>query len=63
MGQRLAKTLLNRSDVNIEELALVDVIKPIAPNNDSRVRCVEMDLRDLKRAEKYHFSKPKRFFI
>ncbi|OZN24658.1 hypothetical protein CFY87_08050 [Actinobacillus seminis] len=46
LGQRLAKTLLNRSDVNIEELVLVDVIKPIAPNNDSRVRCVEMDLRD-----------------
>ncbi|MCI7480685.1 D-erythronate dehydrogenase [[Pasteurella] aerogenes] len=46
LGQRLAKTLLNRSDVDIEELVLVDVIKPIAPNNDSRVRCVEMDLRD-----------------
>lgn len=25
---------------------LVDVIKPTAPNNDSRVRCLEMDLRN-----------------
>lgn len=25
---------------------LIDVIKPIAPNNDPRVRCLEMDLRN-----------------
>ena len=44
LGQRLAKTLLaKRQDVH---LTLVDVIKPTAPGNDSRVTCVEMDLRD-----------------
>lgn len=46
LGQRLAKTLLNQHSDKINELALVDVIKPTAPNNDPRVRCLEMDLRN-----------------
>ncbi|HHW7568452.1 TPA: D-erythronate dehydrogenase [Mannheimia haemolytica] len=46
LGQRLAKTLLTQHSDKIEELVLVDVIKPTAPNNDPRVRCLEMDLRD-----------------
>lgn len=46
LGQRLAKTLLNQTDIHIKELILIDVIQPIAPNNDSRVRCFEMDLRN-----------------
>lgn len=45
LGQRLAKTLLNQHSDKINELVLVDVIKPTAPNNDPRVRCLEMDLR------------------
>ncbi|PJG86111.1 D-erythronate dehydrogenase [Conservatibacter flavescens] len=45
LGQRLAKKLLNERR-DLEELVLIDVIKPIAPNNDPRVRCIEMDLRD-----------------
>ncbi|NBI42434.1 NAD-dependent epimerase/dehydratase family protein [[Haemophilus] felis] len=44
LGQRLAKALLS-SDIKLSELVLIDVIKPIAPNNDPRVRCIEMDLR------------------
>ncbi|HHW7507894.1 TPA: D-erythronate dehydrogenase [Mannheimia haemolytica] len=46
LGQRLAKTLLNQHSDKIDELVLVDVIKPTAPNNDPRVRCLEMDLRN-----------------
>lgn len=46
LGQRLAKTLLSNSTLSIDELVLIDVIKPIAPNNDPRVRCLEMDLRN-----------------
>ncbi|QIM67687.1 hypothetical protein A4G16_10150 [Mannheimia granulomatis] len=46
LGQRLAKTLLAQHSEKIQELVLVDVVKPIAPNNDPRVRCVEMDLRN-----------------
>lgn len=46
LGQRLAKTLLSQDKIKIEELVLIDVIKPIAPNNDPRVRCIEMDLRN-----------------
>ncbi len=45
LGQRLAKTLLNQKQISIDELTLIDVVKPIAPNNDPRVRCFEMDLR------------------
>lgn len=45
LGQRLAKKLLaERND--LKELVLIDVVKPIAPNNDPRVRCIEMDLRN-----------------
>lgn len=51
LGQRLAKTLLSNSDLSIDELVLIDVIQPIAPNNDPRVRCLEMDLRNPKRLE------------
>lgn len=46
LGQRLAKTLLTQNNVQIDDLILIDVVKPIAPNNDSRVRCYEMDLRE-----------------
>lgn len=46
LGQLLAKTLLSQDKIKIEELVLIDVIKPIAPNNDPRVRCIEMDLRN-----------------
>ncbi|EXI62762.1 hypothetical protein MHD_06400 [Mannheimia granulomatis] len=46
LGQRLAKTLLAQHSEKIQELVLVDMIKPTAPNNDPRVRCMEMDLRD-----------------
>lgn len=46
LGQRLAKTLLAQHSEKIQELVLVDVIKPTSPNNDPRVRCVEMDLRN-----------------
>ncbi|HHF5473982.1 TPA: D-erythronate dehydrogenase [Haemophilus influenzae] len=45
LGQRLAKTLLAQNNVYIDDLILIDVVKPIAPNNDPRVRCYEMDLR------------------
>lgn len=45
LGQRLAKTLLSHPHVQVDELILIDVIKPIAPNYDPRVRCIEMDLR------------------
>lgn len=44
LGQRLAKTLLAQQ-ADLEELILIDTIKAVAPNNDSRVRCIEMDLR------------------
>lgn len=46
LGQRLAKNLLAQHSEKIQELVLVDVIKPTSPNNDPRVRCVEMDLRN-----------------
>ncbi|ACL33365.1 D-erythronate dehydrogenase [Glaesserella parasuis] len=46
LGQRLARTLLNQHSEKIDELVLIDVVKPIAPNGDSRVRCLEMDLRN-----------------
>lgn len=46
LGQRLAKTLLAQSNIKVDELILIDVIKPIVPNNDSRVQCYEMDLRN-----------------
>lgn len=46
LGQRLAKTLLTQNNVQIDDLILIDVVKPIAPNNDPRVRCYEMDLRE-----------------
>ncbi|WP_040976683.1 D-erythronate dehydrogenase [Necropsobacter massiliensis] len=46
LGQRLAKTLLAQTAVTIDELTLIDVIRPAAPNNDLRVRCIEMDLRN-----------------
>ena len=46
LGQRLAKTLLSQSQLQVDELVLIDVIQPIAPNNDPRVRCIEMDLRN-----------------
>lgn len=46
LGQRLAKTLLTQHNVQIDDLILIDVVKPIAPNNDPRVRCYEMDLRE-----------------
>lgn len=45
LGQRLAKTLLAQNNVHIDDLILIDVVKPIAPNNDPRVRCYEMNLR------------------
>jgi uncharacterized protein HI_1014 len=45
LGQRLAKTLLAQNNVHIDDLILIDVVKPIAPNNDPRVQCYEMDLR------------------
>lgn len=45
LGQRLAKTLLQHPNIVIDELVLIDVVQPIAPNNDSRVRCLQMDLR------------------
>lgn len=45
LGQRLAHTLLAQTDITINRLTLVDVIKPVAPNNDPRVDCVQMDLR------------------
>ncbi|HBO38647.1 MAG TPA: hypothetical protein DD638_08265 [Pasteurellaceae bacterium] len=45
LGQRLAKALLSQQNIVIDELVLLDVIKPVAPDDDSRVRCVEMDLR------------------
>lgn len=48
LGQHLAKTLLSQTDIKIDELTLVDVIKPIKPNNDPRVRCMEMDLRSVE---------------
>lgn len=44
LGQRLAKTLLAQQN-GLSELVLIDVVKPNAPNNDKRVRCIEMDLR------------------
>lgn len=46
LGQRLARTLLSDKTIPINELVLIDVIQPIAPNNDPRVRCLEMDLRN-----------------
>lgn len=46
LGQRLAKTLLAQDKIKVDSLTLVDVITPVAPDNDPRVRCVEMDLRD-----------------
>lgn len=46
LGQRLAKTLLAQTAISIDEIVLIDVVKPIAPNNDPRVRCIEMDLRN-----------------
>ncbi|MEE6038596.1 NAD-dependent epimerase/dehydratase family protein, partial [Avibacterium paragallinarum] len=45
LGQRLAKTLLKQTALPIEELVLIDVVKPVAPFDDPRVRCVERDLR------------------
>ncbi|OOF59978.1 D-erythronate dehydrogenase [Rodentibacter myodis] len=45
LGQRLAKTLLNQNQIMVDELTLIDVVKPSAPNNDPRVKCFEMDLR------------------
>lgn len=48
LGQRLAKTLLSQSQLQVDELVLIDVVQPIAPNNDPRVRCIEMDLREPK---------------
>ncbi|MBA4055010.1 MAG: hypothetical protein C0490_09885 [Marivirga sp.] len=43
LGQRLARALLNTSRV-FDTLLLVDVVLPENPFNDSRVRCLEMDL-------------------
>ncbi len=52
LGQRLAKRLLNQTKIDIDELTLIDVVKPVAPNNDPRVNCFEMDLRHPKGLEK-----------
>lgn len=52
LGQRLAKYLLTQSNIQLEKLTLIDVIKPISPLNDHRVNCVEMDLRYPDRLEK-----------
>ncbi|MBF0785025.1 SDR family oxidoreductase [Muribacter muris] len=46
LEQRLAKYLLSQSTIPVDELTLIDVIEPLAPNNDPRVRCLAMDLRD-----------------
>ncbi|MDU8924878.1 SDR family oxidoreductase [Pasteurellaceae bacterium LIM206] len=45
LGQRLAKTLLSQQP-QLTELVLIDVVEPVAPNNDPRVRCLQMDLRN-----------------
>lgn len=44
LGQRLARRLLSQSQFQVDELILVDVIKPVAPVEDPRVRCIEKDL-------------------
>ncbi|MEE6039042.1 SDR family oxidoreductase, partial [Avibacterium paragallinarum] len=36
---------LKQTALPIEELVLIDVVKPVAPFDDPRVRCVERDLR------------------
>lgn len=62
LGQRLAKTLLTQHSDKIEELVLVDVIKPTAPNNDSRVRCLEMDCKKSRRFRCNYYRKNDRYF-
>lgn len=44
LGQRLARKLLSQTQFPIDELILVDVIKPVSPVEDSRVHCIEKDL-------------------
>ncbi|MDH2924978.1 nucleoside-diphosphate-sugar epimerase [Nicoletella semolina] len=46
LGQRLARALLAQSAIKVNEITLIDVIQPTAPNNDPRVRCLEVDLRN-----------------
>lgn len=51
LGQRLATSLLSQKEIKIDEIILIDVIKPMAPNNDSRVHCIEMDLRSIEKLD------------
>ncbi len=43
LGQRLARALLNRA-APFDRLLLVDVVMPENPGNDSRIKCLELDL-------------------
>ncbi len=45
LGQRLARALLN-SALKFDELMLVDVVMPLNPGKDERVRCRQVDLTE-----------------
>src|SRR5688500_10203318 len=45
LGQRLAKALLS-SAIPFDELLLADVVLPVVPGNDKRIKCVATDLAE-----------------
>jgi nucleoside-diphosphate-sugar epimerase len=45
LGQHLARSLV-RSNLQFDELLLIDVTQPLNPTGDGRIRCVQQDLSD-----------------
>lgn len=43
LGQRLAKALV-QSSIEFTELVVVDIVEPVNPTDDTRVRCIQKDL-------------------
>jgi nucleoside-diphosphate-sugar epimerase len=61
LGQHLARALV-RSNIKFDELLLIDVVQPLNPTNDSRIKCVQRDLSDAKSIANLITSKTKFVF-
>ena len=61
LGQRLGKALV-KSTTPFEELVLADVVMPANPGEDSRVRCIQVDLSESRAAKDLVTPKTKIIF-
>lgn len=61
LGQRLAAALL-KSTMSFDELVLADIVMPARPMQDSRVRCLQIDLSEPRAAESLITPKTKIIF-